>query len=403
MQKSVLMGLKAMGMALATVALGIVLLSLVLMYQSVVEQQQAKKRDLVVAAAAATDKRAWLNFTYEEGDVIGGFATKVARALTKLGVPTEARANWNGATFFWHSGYRPTQWTPTIQPWQNVFFNLENFHVDALQGETLLQTRYADPDQVLNPRVLHVPWAWVAFEHRYQMPSPHFLLRKPDYNAAQVAAKKTRFCAFLAQQCYYEKSYLWLYGSAVEGVKQPRTRFFEALNESYYKRVDALGHCYHNRDEPPVPEEYKALFPGWSQHDSFIYLMRDYKFAMAFENMATPGYFTEKLFNAYLGGTVPIYWGDPRVDELVNTEAFVWCKELPEDGLGPWGRCIDRIITLDKDPIKYQHVLSQPILKGNRLPSWMSFPVLARKLLRGWDMIDPATRTYRRHPRWDVY
>jgi len=324
--------------------------------------------------------------------VIGGFAVKVAQVLNQMGITTLTRPNWQGADFFWHSGYRPTRWTPNLFPAQNVFFNLENFRWNPEHGETLLQSRHAEPDQVSNPRILHVPWAWVAFEHRNQMPNASFLLRGPEFDARAVAAKKTRFCAFAAQQCFYDTDYLLIYGKHIKGIKQPRTRFFEALNKTY-KRIDALGKCYHNRDEPTAPA-------GWTIHDRFIHAMREYKFVMSFENMATPGYFTEKLFNAYLGGALPIYWGDPRVDELVNTEAFIWCKEYPEDVRGPWARCIDRVIELDSDPVKYQHVLSQPILKGNRIPDWMSYAKLAEKLVRAWDMLDPKTGKYRRAPTW---
>lgn len=360
-----------------------------------------RQRPAAGAAAASFGEKnpsaAWLTFTYEEGDVIGGFAAKVGHALNAMGIATLTRPNWQGADFFWHSGYRPTRWTPNVFYWQNVYFNLENFHVDASKGETLLQTRHADPDQVGNHRVHHVPWAWVAFEHRKQTPNATYLLRPRHYDAA----KKTRFCAFAASYCNYERDYLKLYGGHLNGIKQPRTEFFETLNKSYpRRRIDALGPCYHNRDEPPVPEEYKARYPGWTIHDSFIYLMRDYKFVMSFENMATPGYFTEKLFNAYLGGALPIYWGDPRVDELVNTEAFIWCREHPEDPRGRWARCIDRIIELDNDPVAYAKVFEQPILKNNRIPEWMSYEVLARKLLTGWNMVVPGShgKHFRRPP-----
>ena len=125
---------------------------------------------------------------------------------------------------------------------------------------------------------------------------------------------------------------------------------------------------------------------------------QDYKFTLSFENMATPGYLTEKLFNAYLAWVVPVYWGDPDVDELVNTDAFVWCrKNLTTEGraTGPWDECLKRIMALDQDDVLYRNMLSQPLLKWNKLPDWMSTDVLAKRLLHAWDMID-AQGCYRR-------
>jgi len=110
-------------------------------------------------------------------------------------------------------------------------------------------------------------------------------------------------------------------------------------------------------------------------------MMRPYKFAMCMENMATPGYFTEKLFNAYLANTIPVYWGDPLIDTLVNTEAFVWCR--PNE---PWSKCIDQIRLLDQDDERYMHMLSQPILKGNVIPPWMNYTVLALRLAGLWGL-----------------
>lgn len=49
-----------------------------------------------------------------------------------------------------------------------------------------------------------------------------------------------------------------------------------------------------------------------------------YRFAFAFENTATAGYVTEKVFNAIEAGAVPLYWGAPDVaDSLATPSAIV--------------------------------------------------------------------------------
>jgi len=324
-----------------------------------------------------------LVFTYERGDLIGGFATKIAAALSAQGIPVIARANEARPDYFWHSAYRPNQWTPTIRPNQSVFYNLENTRIDPAQGETLLQTRHLEVDQRNGKlRIMHIPWALVAFEERYSKPHPRLLLRGPEFDARAVLQRKTRFCSFMASYCNYEKEYLQLYGAHLNGVKQERTKFFEELNNTY-KMVDALGRCHHNTEQPPKPAHAQA--DRWSVHDHSIYMMRPYKFAIVWENMATPGYFTEKLFNAYLAETVPIYWGDPRVNELVNTEAFIWCRPTE-----PWSKCIAQIKALDANDELYMQMLSAPILKENVIPSWMNYGAIAAELGCLWELKNSA-------------
>jgi hypothetical protein len=51
--------------------------------------------------------------------------------------------------------------------------------------------------------------------------------------------------------------------------------------------------------------------------------MRNYKFAFCFENTIFPGYVTEKIFDALMNGTVPIYLGAPDIADFVDQEAFI--------------------------------------------------------------------------------
>jgi hypothetical protein len=269
---------------------------------------------------------------------------------------------------------------PEITRNQSVFYNVENTRADAKGGETILQTRYAEPDQVDNPHLVYAPWAWVAFEERYHIPNPESLLRGPTFDVHAAAAKKNRFCSFMASFCNYDAVYTQIYGLRWKGVKQERTKFYELLNETY-KPVDALGRCHHNTEQPPPPPQAREKPWAWSGHDQSIWMMKHYKFAMCMENMATPGYFTEKLFNAYLAEAIPIYWGDPYIDELVNPEAFIWCRPGQ-----PWSQCLDQVRAIDQDEARYLKMLSTPILKHNRIPDWMNYTVLALRLARLWKL-----------------
>ena len=57
--------------------------------------------------------------------------------------------------------------------------------------------------------------------------------------------------------------------------------------------------------------------------DSKWEVLSKYRFSLCFENMPMSGYITEKIFDCFYAGTVPIYWGAPDIESFVPTEAFV--------------------------------------------------------------------------------
>lgn len=48
-----------------------------------------------------------------------------------------------------------------------------------------------------------------------------------------------------------------------------------------------------------------------------------YKFALCFENSALEGWITEKIFDCFYAGTVPIYWGAPDVERWIPPECYI--------------------------------------------------------------------------------
>ncbi len=69
----------------------------------------------------------------------------------------------------------------------------------------------------------------------------------------------------------------------------------------------------------------KPLFPSWQ---GVVERKRDvmglYRFALCYENISdVPGYITEKLFDAFFAGTVPVYRGADNVAAHIPTECFI--------------------------------------------------------------------------------
>ena len=61
----------------------------------------------------------------------------------------------------------------------------------------------------------------------------------------------------------------------------------------------------------------------WQQAKWEYFAKHPHKYMFAMENTSHPYYCTEKIMDAFLAGSVPIYWGDPKVGEDWNERAFV--------------------------------------------------------------------------------
>jgi alpha-1,3-fucosyltransferase 10 len=77
--------------------------------------------------------------------------------------------------------------------------------------------------------------------------------------------------------------------------------------------VHSYGTLFHNRDVPP-PDTGRA---------SKLATLAQYPFALAFENACEPDYVTEKIFDAYWAGAIPVYLGAPNIADFVPQGSFI--------------------------------------------------------------------------------
>ena len=55
-----------------------------------------------------------------------------------------------------------------------------------------------------------------------------------------------------------------------------------------------------------------------------------YRFSVVIENVREKNYFSEKLVDAILCKTVPIYWGCPNIGDFFDTQAMVLCESVDD-------------------------------------------------------------------------
>lgn len=65
--------------------------------------------------------------------------------------------------------------------------------------------------------------------------------------------------------------------------------------------------------------------------------LSQYRFSLCFENMPMLGYVTEKIFDCFYAGTVPIYLGAPDISDLIPPDAFIDMRDFgSNDYLSMW-------------------------------------------------------------------
>jgi hypothetical protein len=110
-----------------------------------------------------------------------------------------------------------------------------------------------------------------------------------------------------------------------------RTRYVQALMRAGLE-VDSYGECLRNRPFPPELQGEKENYwsdPGraWQVKKA---LFARYKFVLAFENANETDYVTEKVYQAWQAGAVPVYMGAPNLREWAPADdSFVDARAFP--------------------------------------------------------------------------
>jgi len=59
-------------------------------------------------------------------------------------------------------------------------------------------------------------------------------------------------------------------------------------------------------------------------------VLKQYRFAICYENCDSPGYVTEKIFDCFFAGCVPVYWGASNVTERIPAGCFIDKRKFPD-------------------------------------------------------------------------
>jgi len=174
----------------------------------------------------------------------------------------------------------------------------------------------------------------INYLDRYFKLPIYFIYRFFQFNNMEIeiirnrtlnASKRNKFCAAIITNGWWN----------TDGF---RMNFINELNK--YKQVD-MGGRYKN-NVGPVKNKTEFL--------------SSYKFSIAMENTEGDGYASEKIFDAFLSGTIPIYYGDYMVDEYFNPDAFILIR-----GEKDMQTKIEYIKEIDNNEELYKKILSKKL------------------------------------------
>jgi hypothetical protein len=144
-------------------------------------------------------------------------------------------------------------------------------------------------------------------------------------------SKKGKLCAMVASHKFTKHS-LELYTERVKAIRwfeQNHPEDFDLYgigwDKYYFKGYLSRLNRFEILRKLLMTKKY-SLFKGPAPSRE---VLPKYKFAICYENARDiPGYITEKIFNCFFAGCVPVYWGAPNVTDYIPSDTFIDKREF---------------------------------------------------------------------------
>jgi len=242
----------------------------------------------------------------------------------------------------------------------NVYFaigNVRNFRRVARRGDTILSGLFHIEAPIVHPTTYRrTPEASTYFKRVYSFSSPEALapfgcgglslikycIPEP-YDAIFEDLSRRRDRGFLTMithnklptmdwnELYTERLRLLEHFSRSSGIDlygigwsqlpfrvgEPRARPLRTLERAWRFCWERIPFTRNHPYEDVIKRVYRG--PVASKYET----MSRYTFAICYENMILEGWINEKIFDAFLVGTIPIYLGAPDITDYVPADCFI--------------------------------------------------------------------------------
>jgi hypothetical protein len=210
-----------------------------------------------------------------------------------------------------------------------------NFNGESTKyKETKPRNYYIGPEQKEDQQNVRLPY--VAFAVQYiGIPAKNAIMNRPR-NTGE------RFLIYVSIRC-----------------RQMRENVFDVLSK--IGEVYTASKCHGSNTV--YKQDKQNVGKSWAETYK---IMNKYRFALTFENANIPYYHTEKIMSAFIGGSIPIYWGAETIFEMFNRNAFIMY-----DSKNP-SKTFEQIKYLENNSTAYTEMLSQPMFVDGSLAKYFS-------------------------------
>lgn len=184
-----------------------------------------------------------------------------------------------------------------------------------------------------------------------QNPSPKIVLTKNDRKLITLIASKKKstlegelYSKRIEAIEFFEKNYphdFDLYGNSWDkDVYADKFKFLNLLNRLPFK----------------IPFNFQEKYSTYKGRiDSKIEVLSKYKFSICFENFSNArGYITEKIFDSFYAGCVPIYWGAPDISDYIPSKCYIDMRQFSS-----YHKLYDYLINITDDEFtNYQNAIN---------------------------------------------
>ncbi|MEA3414151.1 MAG: glycosyltransferase family 10, partial [Nanoarchaeota archaeon] len=233
------------------------------------------------------------------------------------------------------------------------FFNIPSYYTPKIKGP--FKKIFFTPENYI-PNFKRCDLAF-GFEYEKNIKNTKYL-RLPLYFFEGIDESLTKKILF--KENYVERKFCnFIYGHRVKF----RNKFFKELSK--YKKIDSPGKCMNN---------HKLI--GKTSLEKIKFL-ENYKFTIAFENCASSGYTTEKILHPMIAKSIPIYFGNPKIEKDFNKESFLVLKSKSKKHVK---ELVKEVIDLDLNDEVYLKMLKKPWIKKDSLDKYCNKKKILNKI-----------------------
>ena len=223
-------------------------------------------------------------------------------------------------------------------------------NVDIIWTERLKMEKYLN--ETSKPPLTVVLWMWFFGEKDY---FPTILQTWPETKLIFFLYESHSTCPYYFDKQYhsfFHKIYTWdddlidnnkyfkFYYPVLESMAKDIPSFEEKRlctlicsnkttlhpHELYSARKEVIQFF---EDQPG--NDFEFFGHDWSGYRTYrglsmnkIETLKNYRFVYCYENISSAkGYITEKIFDCFAAGTIPIYWGATNIEEYIPKECFI--------------------------------------------------------------------------------